>query len=282
MVGDVIEIPTPKGLAYAQYTHRHDLYGELIRILPGLYDRRPESFAELVRSKELYFVFFTLAAAVSKGVVEIAAQESVPRAAVEFPLMRRRGAITPDGKVLNWWLWNGETEWRVDELNEEQESLSIRGVWNAALLVERIVEGWTPKENLAVGAKVSSEDQSSIHSTSSVLEVSPDTKPGDLTVLRELRRAGVDFSVPHRVLHYLYFPLKKSARQAAEELKKAGFKVDVSRADDDESWLALASQPALLTPEAVCALRSQLEEIACNLDGEYDGWEAEVAPSTLI
>ena len=43
-IGDVIEIPTSKGLAYVQYTHYHQappVYGSLIRVLKGFYKARP-------------------------------------------------------------------------------------------------------------------------------------------------------------------------------------------------------------------------------------------------
>jgi len=40
-IGDIIEIPTSKGLAYAQYTHNHKQrphFGALIRVLDGLFE----------------------------------------------------------------------------------------------------------------------------------------------------------------------------------------------------------------------------------------------------
>ena len=39
--GDVVEITTPNGLAYAQLTHDHPEHGAVLRILPGLYESRP-------------------------------------------------------------------------------------------------------------------------------------------------------------------------------------------------------------------------------------------------
>ena len=59
-LGDVIEIETPKGLAYAQYTHEHrdpPRYGSLLRILPGIYSQRPSDFAALVAEEERFSVF---------------------------------------------------------------------------------------------------------------------------------------------------------------------------------------------------------------------------------
>jgi hypothetical protein len=64
-VGDVFEIVTQKGLAYAQYSHWHDQYGELIRVLPGLYSARPNELCGVVGVPERYFVFYTLRAALS-------------------------------------------------------------------------------------------------------------------------------------------------------------------------------------------------------------------------
>jgi hypothetical protein len=49
------------------------------------------------------------------------------------------------GKVKVWWLWDGEREWQVGELTEEQRGLSFREVWNDTLLIERIESGWTPE-----------------------------------------------------------------------------------------------------------------------------------------
>ena len=46
-IGDVIEIATPKGFAYAQFTHDHPMGGEVLRILPGLYASRPNDLASL-------------------------------------------------------------------------------------------------------------------------------------------------------------------------------------------------------------------------------------------
>ncbi|MCS7123146.1 MAG: hypothetical protein RMJ17_01025, partial [Candidatus Aenigmarchaeota archaeon] len=39
-IGDVFEIKTPKGFAYVQYSIRHPDFGEIIRVLPGLYPDR--------------------------------------------------------------------------------------------------------------------------------------------------------------------------------------------------------------------------------------------------
>lgn len=60
-IGDLIEIKTAKGLAYAQCTHKRRLYGTLIRVLPGFFPKRPESLREVVMQKERFVIFFPIA-----------------------------------------------------------------------------------------------------------------------------------------------------------------------------------------------------------------------------
>jgi hypothetical protein len=143
-IGDVIEISTPKGLAYAHYTHRHDTppkFGALIRVLPGLHKVRPVTFASLVQASAQFITFFPLGAACSRGIVSIVANEPLPEHAAVFPTFRS-GARGKDGLVKTWWLWDGKKQWRVGELTQKMRAFPIRGVWNDTLLVERICSGW--------------------------------------------------------------------------------------------------------------------------------------------
>ena len=75
---------TPAGLAYLQYSHDDDGcgMGQLVRVLPGLHDIRPDDFAELARQKELYFVFYTLEYALRAGQTQIVSNQPVPEWAV--------------------------------------------------------------------------------------------------------------------------------------------------------------------------------------------------------
>jgi hypothetical protein len=51
-LGDVIEIPTDRGLAYAQYTHEaKGFYESLIRVLLGLFASRPSDLRSLVNGE---------------------------------------------------------------------------------------------------------------------------------------------------------------------------------------------------------------------------------------
>lgn len=146
-INDIVEIPTAKGLRYAQFSHRHPRYGALLRILPGSFESRPSDFSELVRQPESFVTFFPIQSAVSRNIVQVVASYPVPSFAKPFPLFRC-GVIVPEtGKVKEWWFWDGEKEWKVGNLTTEQRKLPLRGIWNDTLLVERLETGWTPESD---------------------------------------------------------------------------------------------------------------------------------------
>lgn len=146
--GDIFHIRTPEGLAFFQYICKHDRYGHLIRILPGLFNAIPSSFEELAQSTELYYIFFPLTAAISKGIVTYAASMTLPVSAGKPPTLRRAGARAQGGKALNWWILDPSgDEFLVNELNDKQARYSIAAIWNDTLLVERICSGWLPEQD---------------------------------------------------------------------------------------------------------------------------------------
>jgi hypothetical protein len=148
-IGDVIEIPTARGLTYAQFSHKHSQYGALLRVLPGFHELRPVDLADLVRQPESFVTFFPLQAAVSRNIFEVVVNCPVPDFARPFPLFRS-GVVDPaTQRVKVWWLWDGEKEWKVGEITTEQRKLPLRGIWNDTLLIQRIEEGWTPSNDPA-------------------------------------------------------------------------------------------------------------------------------------
>lgn len=148
-IGDIIEIKTQKGFAYAQYTHKHEQYGALIRVFGNLYGTRPHELQEFIEGHPSFLCFFPLGPAVHRGMVSIIDNAGVPLAAQIFPVFRA-GVIDPStGKVGVWWLWDGENEWRAGQLTAEQRKFPMRGIWNYHLLIERIESGWTSESDPA-------------------------------------------------------------------------------------------------------------------------------------
>lgn len=148
-IGDIVEIPSAKGFAYAQYTHTKPALGALIRVMPGFYATRPTDFDPIMAGKERFCIFLPLQQAVSRGIFQIVARAGVPRHAQGFPVLRGDGFTDREGRVHDWWIWDGDREWRVASLTPEQRGLSPREVWNDTLLIQRVEEEWTPEQEVA-------------------------------------------------------------------------------------------------------------------------------------
>lgn len=141
-IGDIIEIKTGKGLAYAQYTHRNKPFGALIRVFEGLHALRPSDLEQLAASSVAFSTFFPLNSALREKVVEKVGRAAIAPQNQAFPLFRDGVHDPITKKVGTWWLWDGTREWKVGKLKPGQYHLPIRGVWNLDLLVMRIEEGW--------------------------------------------------------------------------------------------------------------------------------------------
>jgi len=149
-IGDIIEIETSRGLAYAQYTHEHTAppkYGYLIRVLQGFHDERPQNFIDIVQQKATFVVFIALQHAVNANYVKIVDNQPVPPDAQVFPIFRGGIPDPKTKKVKTWWFWDGEKEWKVGTLTDEQKRISILEVIGDELLAKRIESGWMPEKD---------------------------------------------------------------------------------------------------------------------------------------
>ncbi len=144
-IGDIVEIVTGKGLGYAQYSHKHPVYGYLLRVFKPVFGARPGDFKALILEEPGFLTFFPLSAAVNRGLVTIAGHEDLPLSAQPFPIFRSGLINARTRQVDAWWLWNGEKERRIDTLSCDQYRLPIREIINDTLLIERIETGWTPE-----------------------------------------------------------------------------------------------------------------------------------------
>lgn len=71
--------------------------------------------------------------------------------------------------------------------------------------------------------------------------------------------------------HFFFFPDKSSADMAAERLLKKGWSVHVTRTDGRDDWSVIATDP-MPNEEEFEEQRQELEKMAEELGGEYDGW----------
>lgn len=245
-LGDILEVSTPRGLAYVQYVGKHPEYGAAIRVLPGFFQSRPTDWNALL-AQEGYFTFYPVGAAVAQQVVEVAANQPIPPGRELPTRFRREGWTTPEGRVTTWFICDGEQETRKESLSAEDLKLFIASGWNHAYLVDRIVEEWRPEQ-----------DDGSPRPKAAPAQFEPPAKVQD--------------EGPRRVQHYLYFKKKDAAQAVEAELKQRGFETEFRLSADGKNWLVLATH-TLASDDALPEAREALEQLAEQHSGEYDGWE---------
>jgi hypothetical protein len=155
-LGDIVEIKTPAGFGYVQYTYDAETNGQLVRVLPGLYEDRPSNFGELAQQKELYFVFLILNRGFRTGIgeMELVSNQPIPEWAISPPIMRHSAATDAHGKTIRWRIIHADTKLTLEELQRapvlthltpDQRRLSIREIWPPAVMVRRLAERWSPE-----------------------------------------------------------------------------------------------------------------------------------------
>jgi Regulator of ribonuclease activity B len=262
-IGDIVEIRTPSGLGYVQYTHdANPKLGELVRVFPGLYDIRPTDFAVLAGQKELYFIFYIMNYALRAGWAEVVSNQPIPQWAKDSPMMRHAAAHDDFGRVIRWRLINAASPLTPEELirtplltelTPEQKRLSIHVIWPHKAMVRELARGWTPEraEELRLQDFVETAEQNANQVPGKRLSDEP-------------------------MKHYLYFSKKSNAEEAGDRLRSRGFSVEVSKSAAKENWLVLATIAPPKTGEQIDDLRDELESLATRFGGDYDGWEAAI------
>jgi hypothetical protein len=252
-LGDIAEIKTSAGLAYVQYTHDGKDMGQLVRVLPGLYPSRPADFAELAGQRELYFIFYTLQYALQRGQTEVVSNQPIPDWARPIPVMRHRSGaswrmVSALAPLTMEFLQRTPV---IRELTSEQRKLSIHVLRPHPAMVAELARRWTP-------------------------ERSEELEEQDRTLAR-VRMGGQQTtasSSEQTMRHYLYFADRTNAEKAAQWFQSQGFSVETILGADGENWLTTVKHLVPTTVEEMDKLRDEIEALAAELNGEYDGWEA--------
>ena len=155
-IGDVVEIKTRKGLAYALYTHSDEQWGAVIRVFETTYPVRPVEFQTIVNGPVQFTTFFPLGAAVWRGIFEVVAQVEIPESLKKFPVFLSQGLPdTKTGKISRWGLWDGKTKVTIHELTPEMYSFPKMSIVNDTRLIERIESNWHHEDDPADGVRMS-------------------------------------------------------------------------------------------------------------------------------
>ncbi|HEX5747543.1 MAG TPA: ribonuclease E inhibitor RraB [Archangium sp.] len=250
-LGDVLEVSTPRGLAYIHYTYfTEEPYREVIRILPGFFATRPTEFTELVNHPKAFFAFYPARAAVSQGAVEVVAHHPLSPGQAFPAVYRWAGARSREGRVLAWRICEGTKETLVRDLSDEQRYLPIFSIFLHDSLVSALTDEWRPEHDIGIPPALS--------------ESSP--KP-------EVPKPPDD-SVPHRVQHFLYFPKAKDGKAVADHLSAQGFTVERRKSAEGKNWLVLVTHTVGPESRDLDSVRESLERLAQAHSGEYDGHES--------
>lgn len=139
-IGAVLEIPTSTGYRYAQYTHRHKRYGCLLRVFQLVSQIPVTSFDFVATASATVPIFSFVSEAVKAGRFRIAAQLPISRLNLTFPVFRCAVLGHQPDLVLSWILWDGDREWQVSHLSDEEARLPILTLADPAGIV-KILEG---------------------------------------------------------------------------------------------------------------------------------------------
>jgi hypothetical protein len=96
-------------------------------------------------------------------------------------------------------------------------------------------------------------------------------------VLATLRKSGSHFTKEHRFEFYVHLPTEIFATKAATKIRQSGFGVEVSRSRNN--WLVVASKVLVPTMAELADQARFFYQIAAALEGQFDGWEAELMES---
>lgn len=137
--GEVLEIQTERGLAYAQYTHQVAGYGELITAFEGFHATRPDPLR--ATSSPVQFQLITLVDhAVRRRFMTPIGAAPIPPSVRAFPVFRHRPPWSD-----RWAFWDGKREWQAawDELDDaELRDLPDLTIYPPAGVAPKIARGW--------------------------------------------------------------------------------------------------------------------------------------------
>ena len=151
--GDIYEIKTKNGLVYVQYTNRHPEFGDLVRVIDGLFETRPLVFTEHVVKKESFYVFiFSIRTSLRWKQLELVGWAEVPNRFKSMPPFRKASIFADPntGKVKSWSLWDNGKETKIGRMTSKYLDLSSFGIVNVLGLIDRLEDGYTPRTDIDV------------------------------------------------------------------------------------------------------------------------------------
>lgn len=136
---DIIEIETAAGLGYAQVTHIHPAYPEVVRFFRGPRPGAVKDLAGLSENPTAFIAMFPLGGALETGMLvgrKIGALP-IPSDFKSFPTFKMP-IRDKQGAVVYWWLWEGNgLSYSVEE-DGSYDAMPMREVMTVSDLIGRL------------------------------------------------------------------------------------------------------------------------------------------------
>ncbi len=137
--GDLVEIKTGKGLAYAQITHNHPSYPPVVRAIAGIKQTRPDDVAAIAQEETAFVAMIPLDGAMrhAGAPFEVIGHVEIPEDQRAFPTFRMP-IRDKKGEIVYWWFWDGRGLSYDTELDAAQEKLPLREVMTGRRFLELV------------------------------------------------------------------------------------------------------------------------------------------------
>lgn len=147
--GEILEISSDRGIAYAQVLRPRQKQGDLLRVYNGYWPLPLTSLDVLNDGETKFHLFMPVDRELENDRIRRVGILPVPPSELGFPTFRS-GLLNPLTKRVEiWWLWNGEKEWKVGDLTAEQHKLSPDGMWDLNFLLGKLNQDWKPEEDFS-------------------------------------------------------------------------------------------------------------------------------------
>lgn len=150
-IGDIYYIDTSNGRSYFQYIRDVPKYSWMIRVFSGFYKehdcKKKKDINKIAQSPVQFITFFPLITAERGKFVHKCGNVPLDEEAKKMPIFRYGIPDPRTKKVPVWCFWDGEKEWAVENITDEQRKLPIKWVVNYDSFVSMIEEEWRPEKN---------------------------------------------------------------------------------------------------------------------------------------
>jgi hypothetical protein len=247
--GDVFELGLRDGYSYLQLIGKNKTFGWAARVVAPV---RPDPMSDpdaAADGADLYVVLIgDVAFEEHEGRLRYVGRAPLPeRHRDKLPVFRANSSYMPDGRHHpdQWWLDDGEKEWRVGRLSEEQQHLPYHRFTPISGLRMLIECGWDPEWEFKPGGREFA------HEPPPLAETQPDT-----------------------ATFFMTFRNRSDAVRAGDEVRRdakfSSASVDEYTDDDALAYVVSAKADRGVSLESA---ESTLERIAASHGGDYDGNE---------